>query len=207
MATYNRIKELRRCSNTVVMRPLCQRVSCFLAVRRHLGVHGTRRHKILTASVCASSQCRGAVAAGHVIFAPNERPFPRLPWFFLPSVRRLRRTLRNSPTAYDVAAAAAASDTAVSATTAPSKSKTRPPIRTDRGRKVELPEGVHGVVLREKPCPELVREENEDVTSFWAAETSFRNVTVRKQEATCPSARSLLVVLFFIRSRDRKSVV
>lgn len=66
---------------------------------------------------------------------------------------------------------------------------------------MELPEGVHGVVLREKPCPELVREENEDVTSFWAAETSFRNVTVRKQEATCPSARSLLVVLFFIRSR------
>lgn len=70
---------------------------------------------------------------------------------------------------------------------------------------MELPEGVHGVVLREKPCPEAVREENEDVTSFWAAETSFRNVTVRKQEATCPSARSLsrslLVVLFFSRSR------
>lgn len=65
---------------------------------------------------------------------------------------------------------------------------------------MDLPEGVHGVVLREKPCPEAVREENEDVTSFWAAETSFRNVTVRKQEATCPTtrslARSLLVVLF-----------
>ncbi|CAM9502828.1 unnamed protein product [Ectocarpus sp. 6 AP-2014] len=46
------------------------------------------------------------------------------------------------------------------------------------GRKVELPEGVHGVVLREKPCPPEVRENNEDVASYWAAETSFREVTV-----------------------------
>ncbi|CAM9457749.1 unnamed protein product, partial [Ectocarpus fasciculatus] len=46
------------------------------------------------------------------------------------------------------------------------------------GRKVELPKGVHGVVLREKPCPPGVRENNEDVASYWAAETSFREVTV-----------------------------
>lgn len=48
-----------------------------------------------------------------------------------------------------------------------------------RGRKVELPEGVHGVVLREQPCPDGVRQENEDVTSYWAVETSFRDVMVR----------------------------
>lgn len=53
---------------------------------------------------------------------------------------------------------------------------------------MELPKGVHGVVLRSKPCPEAVREENEDITSFWAAETSFSNVTVREQEAMCPRA-------------------
>eukprot|EP00752_Nemacystus_decipiens_P006946 g6234.t1 len=46
------------------------------------------------------------------------------------------------------------------------------------GRRVELPEGVHGVVLREQPCPDRVREEHEDVTSYWAAETSFRDVMV-----------------------------
>ncbi|CAM9290563.1 unnamed protein product [Pylaiella littoralis] len=46
------------------------------------------------------------------------------------------------------------------------------------GRKVELPEGVHGVVLREQPCPDGVRQENEDVTSYWAVETSFRDVMV-----------------------------
>lgn len=44
---------------------------------------------------------------------------------------------------------------------------------------MELPEGVHGVVLREQPCPDGVREDNEDVTSYWAAETSFRDVMVR----------------------------
>lgn len=49
-----------------------------------------------------------------------------------------------------------------------------------RGRKVELPEGVHGVVFREQPCPESVREDNDGVTSFWAAETSFRDMTVRE---------------------------
>lgn len=53
-----------------------------------------------------------------------------------------------------------------------------------RGRKVELPEGVHGVVLREKPCPDGVREDNEDVTSYWAAETSFRDVMVRDDART-----------------------
>lgn len=41
-----------------------------------------------------------------------------------------------------------------------------------------LPDGVYGVVLREKPWPEGVREENEELSSFWAAETSFRDVTV-----------------------------
>eukprot|EP00903_Cladosiphon_okamuranus_P006933 g6747.t1 len=46
------------------------------------------------------------------------------------------------------------------------------------GRKVELPTEVHGVVLREQPCPDGVREDNEDVTSYWAAETSFRDVMV-----------------------------
>lgn len=42
---------------------------------------------------------------------------------------------------------------------------------------MELPKGIHGVVLREQPCPEGLRED-EDVTSFWAAETSFQDITV-----------------------------
>ncbi|CAM9256258.1 unnamed protein product [Choristocarpus tenellus] len=46
------------------------------------------------------------------------------------------------------------------------------------GRTVDLPEGIHGVVLREHKCPAGVREANEDVTSFWAAETSFEKMTV-----------------------------
>ncbi|CAN0107053.1 unnamed protein product [Scytosiphon promiscuus] len=46
------------------------------------------------------------------------------------------------------------------------------------GRKVKLPEGVHGVVLREQPCPDVVRDDNEDLASYWAAETCFRDVTV-----------------------------
>lgn len=58
-----------------------------------------------------------------------------------------------------------------------------------RGRKVGLPEGVHGVVLREQPCPDGVREDNEDVTSYWAAETSFQDVMV--SEKTRARARAL----------------
>ncbi|CAM9273325.1 unnamed protein product, partial [Hapterophycus canaliculatus] len=46
------------------------------------------------------------------------------------------------------------------------------------GRKVQLPEGVYGVLLREQPCPEGVREDNDDLASYWAAETCFQDVTV-----------------------------
>ena len=93
-----------------------------------------------------------------------------------------------------ITTAAAAAASAASAPTI----KIRPSMPTGRGRKVELPEGVNGVVLRSKPCPEAVREENEDITSFWAAETSFSSVTVREQEATCPRARYLSFALFFL---------
>lgn len=56
-----------------------------------------------------------------------------------------------------------------------------------RGRKVGLPEGVHGVVLREQPCPDGVRQENEGITSYWATETSFQDVMVRTATKTSHS--------------------
>lgn len=61
-----------------------------------------------------------------------------------------------------------------------------------RGRKVQLPEGVYGAVLREQPCPERVREDHEDLKSFWAAETSFRDVTVSECANECIIVLELL---------------
>ncbi|CAM9162593.1 unnamed protein product, partial [Discosporangium mesarthrocarpum] len=46
------------------------------------------------------------------------------------------------------------------------------------GRVVNLPGDVHGVVLREHKCPVGVREADRDITSFWAAETTFSKITV-----------------------------
>lgn len=124
VATYTIVNELRRCNNTAVVRLLYQRVSCYLAVRRHLGVHGARRDKRLTASV-------GAPLSIAVTWQ----------WAIqiLPSVRRLQRTLRNPSTPSAVAAAeattaaaAAVSATAASATTVPSN--TYPTADTDRQR-------------------------------------------------------------------------
>lgn len=73
-----------------------------------------------------------------------------------------------------------------------------PDLPIFRGRKVELPEGVHGVVLREQPCPEEVRRENEDLTSYWATETSFRDVMVRTKSLALPLACRGRAFLTFI---------
>ena len=189
MATYTIINQLRLCNNTTVVRLLYERVSCYVAVRRYLGAHGTRRDNVsrrplarLSASRCrdggAMVSCHpSGVYGGHSVTLqplplspppkpppPPLPPFPLLPPLSLPCPQI----------------------------------QTPPPIRTYRGRKVELPEGVHGVVLREKPCPEAVREENEDVTSFWAAETSFRNVAVRNQDVTRPRRSPALFCLFLL---------
>lgn len=43
-----------------------------------------------------------------------------------------------------------------------------------------MPEGVHGVVLKEKPWPQDARRGNEELATFWAAETCFSEISVRR---------------------------
>lgn len=50
-----------------------------------------------------------------------------------------------------------------------------------RGRKIVFPQGVHGVLFKEKPWPQDLQEDHEDLSSFWAAETSFGEVTVSEE--------------------------
>lgn len=45
------------------------------------------------------------------------------------------------------------------------------------------------MVLREQPFPDGVREDNEDMTSYWAAETSFRDVMVSINSPAPPFTR------------------